>query len=105
MDPFLMTWCQIINQIHTLDVRTRSLADRDFYQRRFDRIRDLLKEANIHVHNPEGESYDFTRTDCEAMLQGDAHDALKIVEVIKPVIYHITSEGPRLIQPGVVIIQ
>ena len=98
-------WCQLINQLFTVELRTRKSMDTDFYQRRFDRIRDLLKEIQIYVHDPLGENYDHTRTDCEAILQGEPQSPLTIVEVIKPIIYFTNGETRRLIQPGVVMIQ
>ena len=105
MDPALNTWCNIINQLYTLEVRTRQLTERDFYQRRFERIRELLDELHIHVHDPLGEPYEYTRTDCEGIVQGAAEQPLYIVEVIKPIIYHKSPEGHRILQPGIVIIQ
>ena len=69
MDPALNTWCNTINQLYTLEVRTRQLTERDFYQRRFERIRELLDELHIHVHDPLGEPYEYTRTDCEGIVK------------------------------------
>jgi len=105
MEPSHDILCLIINQLFSLEIRTRSLSDFDFYQRRFDRIRDLFKEIQFYVHDPLGELYDHTRTDCEAILQGEPHPPLTIVEVIKPIIYLTNDDGRRLIQAGVVIIK
>ncbi len=105
MDSSNSTWCLIINQLFSLEIRTRSLSDADFYQRRFDRIRDLLKDNHFYVHDPLGETYEYTRTDCDVILQGESHPPLIIVEVIKPIIYLTNDDSRRLLQAGVVIIQ
>lgn len=105
MNPELVTWCNIINQLYTLEVKTRQLTEKDFYQRRFDRIRELLDELNIHVHDPIGESYEYSRTDCEGIIEGETHQPLVIVEVVKPIIYYKSSDGNRILQQGIVIIK
>lgn len=105
MDPSISTWCNIINQLFILELRTRTLEENDFYRRRFDRIKELLNEINIYVHDPLGESYDHTRMDCEGIIQGDTQKQLFIIEVIKPIIYLKSTEGNRLVQPGVVLIE
>ena len=105
MDPAHNTLCHIINQIHGVEDRTRQLPDHDFYHRRFDRIRDLFRELQIHIHNPIGEAYDQTRTDCEAIMDGDPVPPLAIVEVIKPIIYQMSPNGTRILQQGIVIIK
>ncbi len=105
MDSNYTTWCNIINQLHSLDARARQSADSDFYRRRIERIHDLLKDIQLIVHDPLGESYSSTRTDCEAILEGDLTESLTIVEVIKPIVYYTQGETRRLIQPGVVLVK
>jgi len=105
MDSNYTTWCNIINQLHALDTRARQSADSDFYRRRIERIHDLLKDIQLLVHDPLGEMYSSTRTDCEAILEGEPGESMKIVEVIKPIIYYSVGETRRLIQPGVVLVK
>ena len=105
MDSNYTTWCNIINQLHSLDTRARQSADSEFYKRRIERIHDLLKEIQLLVHDPLGEIYTSTRTDCEAILEGELSDSMTIVEVIKPIIYFSQGETRRLIQPGVVLVK
>jgi len=105
MDSNHTTWCNIINQLHSLDTRARQSPDSDFYRRRIERIHDLLKDIQLLVHDPLGETYSSTRTDCEAILEGEPNESMTIVEVIKPIIYYSQGETRRLIQAGVVLVK
>jgi hypothetical protein len=56
-------------------------------------------------HNPMGEKYAETRTDCEASISGRISDKMIINQVIKPVIYK-QEEGTRmLVQKAIVIVE
>jgi len=59
--------------------------------------------------NPLGESYNDTRTDCEATIAGTEVENLEIIEVIKPIIFYAYQENDKtmkiIVQPAVVIVQ
>ena len=63
----------------------------------------------LTYHNPLGEDYTDTRTDCEATISGTGVENLEIVEVIKPIIYYSYQESDKvmkvIVQPAVVIVQ
>lgn len=71
--------------------------------RRFQRIKKSFEELNLFVHNPIGEDYSETRLDCEASISGESSENLKIIEVIKPLVYFKHEGDNELIQRALVI--
>ena len=69
----------------------------------------FFKDVGLTYHNPLGESYTDTRTDCEATISGTSVENLGIIEVIKPIIfcsYKINENTIKdIAQPAVVIVQ
>lgn len=99
-DDFIV---QLINQIHDLDKKASAKEEKSLL-RNINRIKELIQEEGFLILNPIGEAFDDTRTDCEASIAGDQTEKLKIVEVIKPVVYKKSSQGEAtLIQRGIVI--
>lgn len=95
--------CNIINQIFQIEQKCNKEIDSKGLQRKFARIHQHFEELDIEVHNPMGEDYNDTRIDCEATISGDATDQLKIIETIKPIIYH-KGDHNVILQRGVVIV-
>ncbi len=95
--------CNIINQIHSLEAKLMTSEDNQTLSRRFQRIKKSFEELKLFVHNPIGEDYSETRLDCEASISGESSEHLKIIEVIKPLIYFKNGEDNELIQRAVVI--
>ena len=78
-------------------------------ERCFERLQNLYEhqfvDGSLIWHNPLGETYTETRTDCEADIAGDSVAILTITEVIKPIIYHQNADGHRVIvQKALVIV-
>jgi hypothetical protein len=65
----------------------------------------LSEGQGLVFHNPIGEKFDETRTDCEATISGTGHDNLEIFEVIKPIIYVKYDQTQMIAQKGIVIVQ
>ena len=63
--------------------------------------RSTFEEMGYQIHNPSGEPYNETRTDCEASIAGSKVDNLVVAEVIKPI---VRRQGV-IIQKGVVIVE
>ena len=95
--------CNIINQIHGLEAKLMTSDENQILSRRFQRIKKSFEELNLFVYNPMGEDYSETRLDCEASISGESSENLKIIEVIKPVIYFKIEDNNELIQRAVVI--
>ncbi len=73
-------------------------------RRNIDRMKAVLEEAGLVLLNPMGEPYNETRTDLEASITGAATGSLKVLDVIKPVVYTNQDGRLTLLQKGVVIV-
>jgi hypothetical protein len=77
-------------------------------ERNVERMHRLFEEqypdGSLTWHNPLGEAYSETRTDCDADIAGNSTTGLKITEVIKPVIFYQPQEGTRFIVQKAVVI-
>ncbi|HEY9046709.1 MAG TPA: hypothetical protein VIN08_12480 [Ohtaekwangia sp.] len=113
-------YIDILNQIFEIEKKVALLREDNSLIRNVNRLKalaatDLLqgKDAALQVgliyHNPLGERYDDTRTDCEASITGTATENLYIAEVIKPIIFYTYTERGQtikaLVQKAVVIVQ
>jgi len=77
----------------------------DRLSRKFDRTKKYFEEIDLYIHDPLGEDYSDTRIDCEATISGDSTNDLKIVEVIKPLIFNREGGQNVIIQRAVVIVE
>jgi hypothetical protein len=95
-----------INQLFDMEKKCAQRNDLQAFTRHLERIKNTLaSEANLSWHNPIGEKYNETRTDCEASIVGDSIKNLVITEVIKPIIFQKINQMNWVIQKGVVIVQ
>lgn len=95
----------LLNQIFEIQKKIRNSELEKSLNRNLRRMLDSLTEAGYRIHDPSGERYDLTRLDCEAMVSGDKTEKLTIVEVVKPIVYHIVNGVPELVQKGVVLVE
>lgn len=101
----------IINQIFEIEEKLKKIQEQNSIQRNIDRLKDFFAtEAlpdgqGLVFYNPIGENYNETRTDCEASISGSSHENLKIIEVLKPIIYIILGNTKIVVQKAVVIAQ
>jgi len=93
----------ILNQVFEMEKKVQGTSLEKSLHRNLNRIKMPLEEMGYKSHNPIGEAYDLTRLDCEAMVAGEGADQLRIVEVIKPIIYFQENGNNTLIQKAVVI--
>ena len=96
---------KIVNQLFDMEKKIEILSDNTSLQRNIRRIKTALAEMNIEYHNPYGEKWDETRTDCEATISGTSTKKLRITEVIKPIITQKEGAFQQIIQKGVVIVE
>ena len=96
----------IINQLFIMETKIgKGAEEMKGLQRNLDRIKRFLEEMGLSYHNPIGEFYDETRTDCEASISGDQTEDLKITEVIKPIIRQEIHGLSTIVQRAVVIVE
>jgi hypothetical protein len=111
------SYLDLINQIFEIEKKTSNLKEENSIYRNLNKIKGILEEdffkgsstIGLTFHNPIGENYSDTRTDCEATISGIGVENLEIVEVIKPIIYYSFLDNDKVIkvivQPAVVIVQ
>lgn len=95
----------IINQLFELGKKIAQNQHLDLYSRNLERLNSALEEEGFKVHDPSGELYTETRTDCEASIVGKTSGSLKIKHVIKPIIYRKEEQGYQLVQRAIVIVE
>lgn len=110
-------YLDFMNQIFEIEKKSANLKEEHSIQRNLNKMKGILEEEffkgsltiGLTYHNPLGESYSDTRTDCEATIAGTAVENLEIIEVIKPIIFYSYQENEKvmkvIVQPAVVIVQ
>jgi len=110
-------YLDFMNQIFEIEKKCANLNEENSIQRNINKMKGLLEveffkgssTIGLTYHNPLGEGYSDTRTDCEATIAGTGVENLRIVEVIKPIIFYAYRENEKVIkvivQPAVVIAQ
>lgn len=110
-------YLDFMNQIFEIEKKAANLKEENSIQRNLNKMKGILEEEffkgsstiGLTYHNPIGESYSDTRTDCEATIAGTGVENLEIMEVIKPIIFYAYQENEKVIkvivQPAVVIVQ
>jgi hypothetical protein len=110
------SYLDLINQVFEIEKKAANLTNENSIQRNINKIKTLIEsdlfkgnEAGFSYHNPIGEKYSETRTDCEATISGDDFNNLEIIEVIKPIIFCSIRTGDQLkktiVQPAVVVVK
>lgn len=101
----------ILNQLFELEQKVQKLQEQNSIQRNIDKLKNyfdteaLTDRQGLVYHNPIGERYDVTRTDCEATISGASHENLEIIEVLKPIIYIKYGNTQVITQKAIVIVQ
>lgn len=90
----------IINQVFEIEKKNVSNI-----QRNVDRIKTELEELGYTWHNPDGERWDETRTDCEASISGKLKSKMVITNVVKPIIYQTTDGSKKVVQKAIVVVE
>lgn len=101
----------MLNQLFEIEQKIGKIQEQNSVQRNIDRLKDffeteaLSEGQGLAFHNPIGEKFDETRTDCEATISGAGHVNLEIIEVIRPIIYAKYGQTQLIAQKGIVIVQ
>lgn len=94
----------LINQFFEIESKVRDLDKTASFERNFNRVQHIFKEAGWVIQNPTGEPYQETRTDCEASISGDPKRPMKIAKTLKPIIYQRNQDQLQLVQKAVVLV-
>jgi hypothetical protein len=95
---------RLINQLFELEKKILKSNESGAFQRPLERMKEIFADMGYQIHNPLAESYSETRTDVEASVLGDSAINLKVVEVIKPIVYQKEDGRNALVQKGVVLV-
>lgn len=110
-------YLDFINQIFEIEKKAANIEEDNSIQRNLNKIKGMLEEEffrgnnliGFTYHNPIGENYSDTRTDCEATIAGVDINNLEIIEVIKPIVFCAYQENDvvmkSIVQQAVVIVQ
>ena len=110
-------YLDFMNQIFEIEKKASNIKEDNSIQRNIDKMKGIMEEEffkgtstiGLSYHNPLGEIYTDTRTDCEATIAGTEVEYLEIIVVIKPIIFYAYQENEKVIkvivQPAVVIVQ
>ena len=96
---------RIINQLFEMQAKIKDTAVAGQFERNFSRLYDLFEEEGYIIQDPTGESYNESRTDCEASISGRMGSKMKVTRTIKPIIYQKKQEGVQLLQKAVIIVE
>ena len=106
-------YLDIINQIFEIEKKASLIQESNSIHRNINKLKDIFENElftethkepqGLIFHNPLGEVYNETRTDCEASIAGSSTDNLMVTEVIKPIIRFKKGGLNILIQKAVVI--
>ncbi len=94
---------RLINQLFEAEKKVARSEALLPVQRHLERMRSAVEEIGFRMHNPIGEVYSESRTDCECSIAGDVSRTLYITEVLKPVVYEEDGGRRSLVQKAVVI--
>lgn len=93
----------IINQLFDAEKKCGDKQEFISVLRNLRRINSMLTEDHVAIYSPLGESYNETRTDCEAtIMEGGQNRAMTIQEVLKPMV--ADKQTKRIIQKAVVLV-
>lgn len=100
-------YLDLINQIFEIEKKSSLIKEEHSLQRNINKLKDIIENElfkgtggtiGLSYHNPLGERYSETRTDCEASIAGTSSEDLEIVEVIKPIVYYSYLENQNIIK-------
>jgi len=93
----------LINQVYDMERKVNRLTEKNSLGRNLDRMKNKFVEMGFEIDDPMGQTYNETRTDCEANIAGDSSENLVITDVIKPIIRLRNGAASMIVQKAVVI--
>lgn len=114
----LRTYLDLLNQVFEIDKKANVLTENNSIQRNVRNMRAWFERdipvtqggqpvlCSLTFHNPIGESYNETRTDCDASIAGSGTENLVIKEVMKPIVWLSVGGAPKhIVQQAVVVVE
>lgn len=111
-------YLDLVNQVFEIEKKAAALQEENSLHRNVAKLRNLIESElfqdtgttiGLSYHNPIGEAYNPSRTDCEASIAGAGADDLEIVEVIKPIVFFSFRDDGMvrkvIVQKAVVVVQ
>ena len=108
----------VLNQLYELEQKLKKHGDPANFTRNVGRMKDAFAEDGLQdfvagkrpirllYEDPMGHRFKETRTDLEVTISGSDTENLVVVEVLKPIIRAIVSDGVSyVVQKGVVIVE
>ena len=95
---------EIINQVFSIQLKSNK-DNLTLFNRNIDRINHEFEALGFHIINPLGQTYRNEMTDVEANITGDFNEQMKIVKVIKPIVYQKRNDENTLVQKGIIIVE
>lgn len=100
-----LNYIALVNQVFEIERKISKLNDSGTISRNIDKIRTLFSEAGLTYHDPIGETYNDTRTDCEAQVLTGGDGQKVITETIKPIVRLSNGGFTRIVQKAIVIVE
>ncbi len=116
-DPIKVTkaYLDILNQVFEIEKKLSVLQESNSIQRNVNKLKEIMENdivaqggddiTGFIYHNPIGEDYNITRTDCEASIAGESTEDLQITEVIKPIIRFRNGGANIIVQKAIVVVK
>ncbi|PWV55658.1 hypothetical protein [Chitinophaga sp. S165] len=116
-DPIKVTkaYLDILNQVFEIEKKLSALQESNSIQRNVNKLKEIMENdivaqggddiTGFVYHNPIGEDYNITRTDCEASIAGESTEDLQITEVIKPIIRFRSGGANIIVQKAIVVVK
>ena len=116
----LRPYLDLLNQVFEIEKKASALTESNSIQRNVRNMRtwferDIVSTQDqygqhmvysLTFHNPIGEPYNETRTDCDASIAGSGTERLMITEVMKPIVWLSVGGGPKhIVQQAVVVVE
>ena len=95
---------EVINQVFSIQLKSNK-ENLTLFDRNIDRINHEFEALGFNIINPIGQTYRNEMTDVEANITGDFNEQMKIVKVLKPIVYKKTNDQNTLVQKGIVIVE
>lgn len=104
-----------LNTLYSMRRKLRRVSDGDALARSISVLEQLFREEwcnqsiGFSAHDPTGEVYSETRSDCDASIAGESAEHLVIVETLKPILHLLDKstqpERSFVIQKGSVVVR
>jgi hypothetical protein len=96
---------QILNQLFDMQAKLTQLNMAEPFSRNMARLIHICQESGYTMHDPLGEKYADSRTDCEANIIGKLSSNMIVSQVVKPIVYQTLNNEKSIVQKGIVMIE